>query len=639
MKKIISMILSLALLLSVNIPSVKGETEKEVYLYDSEVDGNEVNYSFKEGILTVSGTGLADQSYTSLCSKKEIKKVVIKSGIRGIADKAFYGCTNMTNVKMPKSVSEIGHYAFYNTRLTSVTIPKSVECIGAASFCTRTKLKKVTMPGHYNYIWKRGDEDEGTINRVFNNGVKEIHFNSTFKNDQNSLFLADKIYTAKDDMKYKSYNGIVYTRDGKKLVLVPYTTKKLNIRKGCKTIYISAFAYTYHGQGEEIPYLEDMKKMTIPSSVTKIVNDMKVDYNPGEFNSCKFVVNSKKLTGTSIENLMNFITKKTAKQWLTAKRFGIRKKKDLYLSSDNVLLKYAGKKTSVKLPNNLKRIGQKAFAGKNIKTVKIPKNVTSIGNYAFYQCKKLTKITWNKKIKKVGDFAFAQTKLKELKLPKTVKHWGSHCFADCSFKKVKFAETMKKIPEEMFEGVTIENLVIPGNIKTIGRCAFEGGKFNTIVMKEGVRKISIGAFDECDEIQSMELPKSLDVIEDYAFRDSKIGTVTFKNPDVKIAEGCFYEVGKFICKTTPNKYFGYADFRSLDAEGTLELYVFKVEGASGLEIQYLGKSFKVDNKTGNVTIKTGVVNNGGVPLDYNIKIRPYTRMNGTTVLGQWHNVG
>ena len=61
--------------------------------------------------------------------------VKIKEGTSGIAAFAFSGCTGLTSITIPNSVTSIGERAFSGcTGLTSITIPNSVTSIGSSAF-------------------------------------------------------------------------------------------------------------------------------------------------------------------------------------------------------------------------------------------------------------------------------------------------------------------------------------------------------------------------------------------------------------------------------------------------------------------------------------------------------------------------
>ena len=61
--------------------------------------------------------------------------IEILEGTLGIADNAFWGCSGLTSVTIPNSVTSIGDDAFWGCwSLSSVTIPNSVTTIGENSF-------------------------------------------------------------------------------------------------------------------------------------------------------------------------------------------------------------------------------------------------------------------------------------------------------------------------------------------------------------------------------------------------------------------------------------------------------------------------------------------------------------------------
>ncbi len=60
---------------------------------------------------------------------------------------AFYGCTGLTSITIPNSVTSIGEEAFFKcTGLTSITIPNSVASIGDHAFHGCTGLTNITIP-------------------------------------------------------------------------------------------------------------------------------------------------------------------------------------------------------------------------------------------------------------------------------------------------------------------------------------------------------------------------------------------------------------------------------------------------------------------------------------------------------------
>ena len=79
--------------------------------------------------------------------------VTIPSSITKIGDNAFSGCSGLTSVTIPSSVTEIGSSAFSCcSGLTSVTIPSSVTEIGSSAFSDCRGLTSVTVPSSVTKI-------------------------------------------------------------------------------------------------------------------------------------------------------------------------------------------------------------------------------------------------------------------------------------------------------------------------------------------------------------------------------------------------------------------------------------------------------------------------------------------------------
>ncbi|WP_343017735.1 leucine-rich repeat domain-containing protein, partial [Catenibacterium mitsuokai] len=120
---------------------------------------DEMNWSLNgKGTLTISGNGdMKEYSYSDRPwhkYKDKIKKVVVEDGITSISRYAFYGCTGVISVNIPKSVSFIGDNAFYGcTSLKSVNMEENTNKsfkteIDSAAFMNCTSLKSISFPSN-----------------------------------------------------------------------------------------------------------------------------------------------------------------------------------------------------------------------------------------------------------------------------------------------------------------------------------------------------------------------------------------------------------------------------------------------------------------------------------------------------------
>ena len=76
-----------------------------------------------------------------------LTSLVIPSGVTSIGDEAFYGCSGLISLTIPSSVTEIGESAFHGcSGLTSLTIPSSVTWIGDYAFDGCSGLTSLTIP-------------------------------------------------------------------------------------------------------------------------------------------------------------------------------------------------------------------------------------------------------------------------------------------------------------------------------------------------------------------------------------------------------------------------------------------------------------------------------------------------------------
>lgn len=122
--------------------------------------GNNLKWSFDNGVLTISGVGTMtdwdnawDAPWGSI--RAYVDTVKIEDGVATIGAGAFFNMIHLKSVSIPSSVTSIGRIAFSGcTRLSSVNIPHDVTTIGDRAFYKCTSLTSVSLP---NGVWSIGD--------------------------------------------------------------------------------------------------------------------------------------------------------------------------------------------------------------------------------------------------------------------------------------------------------------------------------------------------------------------------------------------------------------------------------------------------------------------------------------------------
>ncbi|MBQ8341817.1 MAG: leucine-rich repeat protein [Clostridia bacterium] len=113
--------------------------------------GTTVAYSFFSGCSSLTSVAIPE-SVTSIggsafsgCSS--LTSVTIPNSVTSIGNGAFKGCSSLTSVAIPESVTSIGYHTFSGcSSLTSVTIPNSVTSIGDGAFSSCSSLTSIAIP-------------------------------------------------------------------------------------------------------------------------------------------------------------------------------------------------------------------------------------------------------------------------------------------------------------------------------------------------------------------------------------------------------------------------------------------------------------------------------------------------------------
>ena len=124
-----------------------------------------------------------------------------------------------------------------------------------------------------------------------------------------------------------------------------------------------------------------------------------------------------------------------------------------FISNDGIFNWYDLEGNHIKDPGVLKEIKENHIP-KNITKCIIPNSVTSIDNYAFYNCNSLEEITIPDSVTSIADSAFWNcTSLTSITIPDSIIDISNYGFCDCK---------------------SIKSITIPNNVTSIGYNAFSG---------------------------------------------------------------------------------------------------------------------------------------------------------------------
>ena len=159
---------------------------------------------------------------------------------------------------------------------------------------------------------------------------------------------------------------------------------------------------------------------------------------------------------------------------------------------------------------------------KEITSIEIPSNVTTLGNYVFQGCSGLTSLNLPAGITKIGYNAFQGCSgLTSLNLPAGITSIGSYAFMGCSgLTSLNLPAGITEISYGAFYGCRgLTSLNLPAGITSIGSYAFMGcSGLTSLNLPAGITEIDKYAFYDCNGLTSLNLPAGITEIGENAFQ-------------------------------------------------------------------------------------------------------------------------
>ena len=256
--------------------------------------------------------------------------------------------------------------------------------------------------------------------------------------------------------------------------------------------------------------------------------------------------------------------------------------------------------TSITIPNSVTSIGDYAFDGcRDLTSIDVPNSVTSIGIGAFSYCSSLTSVTIGNSVTSIGESAFGCcTGLTSIEIPSSVTSIGVGAFSSCfGLTSITIPNSVTSIGKSAFYrcfGLT--SIEIPSSVTNIEDCTFfDCSGLICIVIPSSVTSIGYYAFYGCSGLTSVTIPNSVTSIGYYAFSDcSGLTSVISYITEV-------FETGQ-------NAFYGCDNATLYVPRGKVDTYNYTADwyGFSKIEeIPDIGLAMSCNNK-GKVIINSGV---------------------------------
>lgn len=519
-----------------------------------------LTYTLDGTALTISGTGpitaidfcnlyLSDSSTVSLAS---ITSVDIQPGITAIGevnyssnDTGFRGCTELSSVSFPSSLTAIGRNVFaFTTSLTTLTIPSTITTIGESAF--------------------------------YQGGITDIAFESSTISIDDSAFmqcaslskisiLGTNISIGPSAFYYCTNLTNIYLQatpvsigsNAFSLGKNPNNTTRCrvespnNVANGALDAYKNAYTtFTYSSPGEYIGadglsyvFLNNNLTITGAGASTSLVlgilttaDNESVDMR--SMVTCSYGADITSILSSTFGSLCTSLTSIT-----------VDENNANYSSADGVLFNKdkttlikcpAAKTGSYAIPNTVTTISSEAFytcpdltsisvpstvtelpyrmlmGCTSLSSVSIPNTITSLGGYVFSGCTSLQTITLPDTVTTLGHGVFYEcTALTTIYLSNNITSIGSHLFANCTaLTSAVLPNGLTTLPSETFRSCSsLEYITIPNTVTSIGASAFSNcTSLSFIVIPSGVASIGDRAFYGCSGLKSLILPLENNIV-------------------------------------------------------------------------------------------------------------------------------
>lgn len=443
---------------------------------------------------------------------------VIPEGVTTIGRNAFSSIINLKSIKFPESLTTIEAGAFNGCPLVSVHIPKNVKSIGEDAFLP-SEMSKITVDSN-NTVYDSRDNSNSIIETATNTII--LGCNSSMIPEgivaigNRAFYISRTLSTITLPQTLKRIGIGAFQNSGLRTLEIPASVTEIGIDAFSNNMYLSTVKVKSSTPvaltAQVFNVIAPNAKLVVPSGTKAKYQSANIwsqfstilentEYNPSRTLNVKpagslskliseseyYTIEELTLTGELNNDDFQFIREKMGEAVLRV--LDLTNARAIDGSEYDVICENALAGVSsleeVRLPKTLKTIKSFAFFTSGVKSLVIPKTVTSLGRDMLYNCSRLSALS--------------------VETGNTVFDSRNNCNA-----------IIDKKSNVLLVGC--RTTVIPSSVVEIGQTAFSGVPgLSEVVLPNGVKKIGINAFWADTGLSSVRISKSVTEIGEGIF--------------------------------------------------------------------------------------------------------------------------
>ena len=423
-----------------------------------------------------------------------LQRLEIEDGITEISSYAFEACNSLTSVILPRTVTKLGVGAFNCVSLRRIALSPALESIGQWAFLSCKSLKEIYNPSQITII--KGSDDNGKISE--NAEMINSESPSVLRNGDFEFWVTEH-----------SCNLVGYYGSSREIKLPSIEGKTYTVGKG---IFSNMGKLASFDTGDSVSIIkEDAFAGTSFESFTLGASALRVERSGGfGLDTARLIYAAERAEDLSPDDAW----------FCNVKEMTVRK--NVKRIPANIMSgAFPLERIIFEEGSECASIGERAFYLTSIEEITVPQRIKSIGNEAFLECPRLSRVYFNaenmqdlsrdSRVFSMEGYSSNLPPLIELTVGRTVRRIPAYLFYGFDYGTMKKSRQLSDIVFE--SGSECEYI-------GVGAFGFQSS-FSELMLPDVLKTIDSDAFVKCDGIESLTLPVALEKIGTDAFSGCK----------------------------------------------------------------------------------------------------------------------